>query len=451
MKINSIEEKISYRLILLGTISMLLTGVLVIALFHRGYNRQVIADMRTHAVTIRAALRENCAPEGFATEEMRITIIAADGSVLYESAAVTEEENHLARPEVRQALDEGSGFSQRRSQSVGYDTTYFALLLENGSVLRIAQHTASIYAIYDSSVPAIVVILVMIMILAVVLSAAVSRSIVAPINKMAEHLDEIDEKQVPYKELMPFAQILRQDYELRRENEKMRMEFTANVSHELKTPLTSISGYAELLENSMVPAEDIPRFGARIHKEAVRMTNLVGDILKLSALDHRRSGKQEPERVPVDLAVIAEEVAGDLGLNAKNNYITIKKNLNSAVITGDEKLLTELCTNLVDNAIRYNRPGGWVSLSAGKKDALCWLEVADNGIGIPAEAQSRIFERFYRVDKSRSKATGGTGLGLAIVKHIAVLHDGKIAVNSQPGQGTTIRITFPKHGGTSAG
>lgn len=437
---RSIEEKISYRLVFVGLVSMVLTALLVTSLYRRGYNQQVRADMRTHAAAITAAMEQGCAPESLVVEDLRITLIDKDGTVRFESVPVTEEENHLERPEVKQALAEGSGFAQRKSRTVGYETTYYALRMADGNILRIARNTAGTYAFFDQSLPAVVLVLVFILALSVLLSATVSRTLIRPINRMAEHLDEIDSLPVPYRELQPFVRLLKQDYALREESEALRMEFTANVSHELKTPLTGISGYAELLENGMVAPEDVPTFGGKIHREAARMSALVGDILKLSALDSKQTTRQEPERSPVDLSHIGEEVAADLSLHAKNSYVTIRKDLQPAVVQGDPKLLAELCANLVDNAIRYNHPGGWVCISTRQTSHGSVLEVSDNGIGIPEEAQGRIFERFYRVDKSRSKATGGTGLGLAIVKHIAALHGGKITIESQPGEGTSICV-----------
>ena len=232
--------------------------------------------------------------------------------------------------------------------------------------------------------------------------------------------------------------------------EKQRAEFTANVSHELKTPLTSISGYAELLENGIAKPEDMADFGRKIHKEATRMIGLVADILELSDLDAKKENSG-CDMLPLDLSALARDAAQDLALNARNRYITIKKNLAPAPVVGDSKLLFDLCINLLDNGIRYNRPGGWVCISTGQQNGVGYVQVSDNGIGIPAESQSRVFERFYRVDKSRSKATGGTGLGLAIVKHIAALHGANISLQSEVGNGTVILITFPSAPPTDSG
>ena len=224
----------------------------------------------------------------------------------------------------------------------------------------------------------------------------------------------------------------------------MRREFTANVSHELKTPLTSISGFAELLETGMAKPEDVPVFGKRIHSEAGRMIRLVSDILELSQLDGMQAGADQPPAfAPVELSTLLRDVASTMTMNAKKAYITLRYEVSPVTVQGSRDMLTELVTNLCDNAIRYNRPGGQVVLRCGPAGGGgAYVQVEDNGIGIPQDAQDRVFERFFRVDKSRSKATGGTGLGLAIVKQIARIHNARIRLNSEVGVGTTVTITF---------
>lgn len=222
--------------------------------------------------------------------------------------------------------------------------------------------------------------------------------------------------------------------------ENMRREFTANVSHELKTPLTSISGYAEMIECGMAKPEDIPGFAHKISREAGRLVTLIGDILKLSQLDEPLPQNQMQR---VDLSDIAEEVAGDLKINAQKHSVEITAECENAEISGNRNLLYELVYNLCDNAIRYNKPGGSVRVRVEKAEDKARLVVSDTGIGIPKEHQDRIFERFYRVDKSRSKQTGGTGLGLAIVKYIAEQHKAAITLESENGTGTKITVDFP--------
>lgn len=221
----------------------------------------------------------------------------------------------------------------------------------------------------------------------------------------------------------------------------MRAEFTANVSHELKTPLTSISGYAELMESGMAAPQDIPRFAGEIRRSAKRLLNLINDILRLSQLD-----SPVPVMHPevVDLSEVTARTAESLKLLAENNRVKIVLEKNKAVIRADRGMLEELCYNLCDNAIRYNVPGGSVYISTFYEKDKAVLRVRDTGIGIPAEHRERIFERFYRVDKSRSKATGGTGLGLAIVRHIVEQHQAALSLDSEPGRGTCITVRFSK-------
>ena len=438
MKQRSIERELSHCLIVLSLGAVLITALLLLFFFHRSFERQVRSDMAISAESMVGALQAGAAPESLATADLRITLIDTDGTVLYDSwlpdGALEKYENHLDRPEVAKALASGSGFDQRKSDTTGQNFTYYALALTDGRVLRLAHYTASTEAVYNAMLPMIGVILIVVAVTALWLSAAMSGKIVQPLQGIAENVDALTEQTVPYSELIPFAQVLQEDHRLRAEMEKQRAEFTANVSHELKTPLTSISGYAELL--------DMADFGRKIHKEATRMIGLVADILELSDLDAKKEASG-CDMLPLDLSALARDAAQDLALNARNRYITIKKNLSPAPVVGDSKLLFDLCINLLDNGIRYNRPGGWVCISTGQQNGVGYVQVSDNGIGIPAESQSRVFERFYRVDKSRSKATGGTGLGLAIVKHIAALHGANISLQSEVGNGTVILITFP--------
>ena len=321
-------------------------------------------------------------------------------------------------------------------------------LPEGAQVLRVGEDVANIWGLSTDTLPLLCGAVVLILLAATLFSWWLTRRMVQPINHLAEHLDTI-EADVPYEELIPLARTIQTDRKLREDNETMRREFTANVSHELKTPLTSISGYAELIETGMAKPADVPTFAARIHKEAQRMIALVSDILQLSELDSTQaSHSREPvtEMAPVDLAALVKETAQNMTVNARRAYVTLQYDARPATVRGSRDQLSELTQNLCDNAIRYNRPGGHVELRCGVGGDGCpYFEVEDNGIGIPQDSQTRVFERFYRVDKSRSKATGGTGLGLAIVKHIALLHDAKIDLQSQVGTGTTIRVTFPKN------
>ena len=450
MKPQSMEEKISYRLFFMGFVGLVCTAVLCLFVFHKAFREQAWTSLEHQADLVSAGYEQLSSPDQlsvFVNGDLRITLIAADGSVVFESATDQQMENHLSRPEIQQAMREGVGRNCRDSQTMGYETYYYAMLLPGGDILRVAQDSETIWSIYDAALPAIILSCILMMGAAALIAGLLTRSLVQPILKMTDDLEHIQEN-VPYRELIPFAESIHSDRLLRENNEKMRQDFTANVSHELKTPLTSISGYAELIENGMAKQEDIPTFGHRIHKEAQRMITLVSDILQLSELDgmsKQQENSPTADFVPVDLGVLVKDVATNMTVNARKAYITLQYKVQPVTVRGSHDLLTELVTNLCDNAIRYNRPGGHVELSCGTNaDGCPYFCVEDNGIGIPQDSQSRVFERFYRVDKSRSKATGGTGLGLAIVKHIAVLHGARIDLESTVGTGTTIRIIFPK-------
>ena len=221
--------------------------------------------------------------------------------------------------------------------------------------------------------------------------------------------------------------------------EGLRREFTANVSHELKTPLTSISGYAEIMKNGLVPAADMGRFSEKIYVEAQRLITLVGDIIKLSRLDE---GNVELEKGPVDLYQIASDVVKRMGDMAKKAGVAIDIKGSPAVVSGAAQLLDEMIFNICENAVKYNKPGGLVHVTVVKEKGHPTVTVEDTGIGIPEEDKERIFERFYRVDKSHSKQIGGTGLGLSIVKHGAIYHQAKVEMESRLGEGTRIRLVF---------
>ena len=426
-------------------------------LFQGAFGQQVDRDLErmTRAIAVgyeSAAVQD---PESLADylpgSPLRLTLIDTDGTVLFDSDHRDESDmdNHLTRPEIAQALESGQGHSVRESPTLGQETHYYALRLESGQVLRLAEDTNSLWSSYNQVLPLLVGGGLVAILASAVLAAVFTRRLVEPITRMAEHLETIEDN-VPYEELIPLAHTIQSDRSLRENNEAMRREFTANVSHELKTPLTSISGFAELLETGMAKPEDVPVFGKRIHSEAGRMIRLVSDILELSQLDGMQAGADQPPAfAPVELSTLLRDVASTMTMNAKKAYVTLRYEGDPVTVQGSRDMLTELVTNLCDNAIRYNRPGGQLVLRCGPAGGGgAYVQLEDNGIGIPQDAQDRVFERFFRVDKSRSKATGGTGLGLAIVKHIAVLHGARIELHSTVGTGTTIRVNFPA-GGTA--
>ena len=454
---QSMTRRYRQGLILVGVLCVLATLAAATALFQRSYTERVDKYLHRLCACLAAGYQaqDSGDPQDLAGlvpgTLLRCTLIAEDGTVLYDNQAQGTLPNHADRPEVQAALTTGHGTSTRQSQTMSRETHYYALRVETPAgtqVLRVGEEVDNIWGISADTLPLLVCALLLILAAAWLLSVWLTRVLVQPINRLAENLDTI-EADVPYEELIPLARTVQTDRKLREDNETMRREFTANVSHELKTPLTSISGYAELIETGMAKSADVPTFAARIHKEAQRMIALVSDILQLSELDSTQAARGQgapPDMVPVDLAALIKEISQTMTVNARKAYVTLQYDAHPATVQGCRDQLVELATNLCDNAIRYNRPGGHVELRCGTgSDGCPYLEVEDNGIGIPQDSQSRVFERFYRVDKSRSKATGGTGLGLAIVKHIALLHDAHIDLQSQVGTGTTIRVTFPKN------
>lgn len=385
--------------------------------------------------------------------DIRVTLVSPDGTVTYDSGAdAVELPNHADRPEVAAALAEGMGSSERSSDTVGYMSLYEAVRLESGEVVRLSVDRAGVVAFLFQDLAMLCGLAVLLVGASWVVSRRLSRRFVRPIL-------EIDPASgdgvAPYEELDPLVSRLNEQHKelVQRMNAiqdaaDMRRDFTANVTHELKTPIASIQGAAELIRDGIARPEDVQGFAGRIYKDAHRLSVLVSDILTLSRLDEsERSGDREvfgtAERV--DLLSVASDAVERLRGRAQRKYeVTISLSGVSTPIMGNARLLDELVSNLVENAIRYNHPGGrvfvWVLPQGGRP---C-LRVSDTGIGIPPEAQDKVFERFYRVDKGRSRDMGGTGLGLAIVKHAATYHGADIRLESKVDEGTTITVTFPK-------
>ena len=342
--------------------------------------------------------------EKLPAENYRVTWISAAGNVLYDSdMAASQMENHLEREEVQAALRRGYGESQRYSGTMTVKMLYSAQRLADGSVLRLSmpQHTM-LMVIWDMALPIGVILLVVI---------GASVALAARETKKANQ----------------------------EETEAMRREFTANVSHELKTPLHSISGFAELLKNGMGMEQDTGYFAGKIYNEAQRMIKLVQDIIILSRLDE---GQERTTRSAVSVYELAEGVIANLEPMADKQGITMELIGQPVVMDGIPHLLNSMLFNICENAIKYNKPEGSVLVEVSEISGHPRITVRDSGIGIPMRDRHRIFERFYRVDKSHSKEVGGTGLGLSIVKHAARLHNAKLEVDSIVGEGTLITVKF---------
>ena len=366
----------------------------------------------------------------------RVTRISTEGKVLYDSGNDAETlENHSKRPEVKEALASGTGEDVRVSGTVGKEMYYYAILLQDGSVLRVAKTMDNLGAMARDTLPVIGVLAVVMMIFAWILGRWQTERLIRPINELdIEHPLE----NVVYEELRPLLTAMDRRNKEKAAVEDMRKEFSANVSHELKTP-TSISGYAEIMKNGLVRPEDIPNFSERIYKEAKRLITLIEDIIKLSKLDE---GSVEIEKEEVDLYELSREIISRLSMQASMKHVHVSLSGEPVTYVGIRQILDEMIYNICENAIKYNVEGGSVSVWVGNTLNGPKVQVNDTGIGIPKEHQERIFERFYRVDKSHSKERGGTGLGLSIVKHGALLHNAKVSVESDTGKGTRMEILF---------
>lgn len=544
-----------FQSILLVAGCVLLASLLIIMGFLYDYFGGVEENQLRDELSLAAAAVEDGGTDYLSrltADRCRLTWIAADGSVLYDTRTDAESlENHASRAEVSQALATGTGESTRYSSTLMEKTMYYAQRLDDGTVLRISISRATVGMIAVGMIQPLLIVLIVALILSGLLARRLSRRIVDPLNSLdLEHPLDND----AYEELSPLlkrihrqhveiqtqlrelrektdeftqitgsmreglilldehgsilsinaaaqtlfgadAQCVGRDFltversheisaaiqaavtdghsEVRAERagrvyqfdisritsdgkllgtvilafdnteqefaERNRREFTANVSHELKTPLQGIIGSAELIENGMVRPDDLPRFVGHIHAEAARLVTLIDDIIRLSQLDEGNAMPTEP----VDLLAVSQEAAENLHDAAAARDVTVSVTGQSAVIPGVRRLLYEVVYNLCDNAIKYNRDGGRVDMTVAADAGGSSITVADTGIGIAPEHQRRVFERFYRVDKSHSKASGGTGLGLSIVKHAVQYHHGRIELESTPGTGTTIRVVFP--------
>lgn len=383
--------------------------------------------------------------------QLRATLVAPDGNVLYDSRAdASTLPNHADRPEIAQALADGEGFSDRSSETVGYVSLYNARRLSSGDVLRISVERASVVAFLSSDFALLVIIAAVVVVAGWLVSRHLAVGIARPILEIDPASSETN---APYEELEPLvsrlndqhSQLVRRMSAIQDAND-MRREFTSNVTHELKTPIASISGAAELIRDGICRPDDVQDFAGRIYKDAQRLSSLVSDILMLSKLDEtERGGERDSLFGPserVDLMGVARDVAARLERKARKAGVVLKVEGVCSYVQGNARLLDELVSNLVENAIRYNKKGGRVFVWVLPIEGRPAVRVSDTGIGIPKEAQPKVFERFYRVDKGRSRDMGGTGLGLAIVKHAAAFHDAEIRLESEEGVGTTITVLF---------
>ena len=437
------KKKINIRFIMIAALAIVVTALSAMLVYYNILKEQVFGDLKAYAHVIELLNIDDLAagiekdPYNPIDDDLRITLIGAEGEVLYESLLNKDEmDNHNERPEIIEAREKGEGEAIRYSS--GTHTFYYAERLQNGNVLRIGRDSVSVNRIMVNTLVIVLVIALCILFVCMGISHYLTKKLVEPIEKLATNIMLVDENNV-YEEIRPFVNTIKEQHVNIINNAQLRQEFTANVSHELKTPLTAISGYAELIGNGMTGKEDTIRFSNEIHSNANRLLSLINDIIKLSELDEA-DHQMEMERI--DLYKLAENCVQMMQVTAEKQGIRLTLQGESAMTMANKGLMDEVFYNLCSNAIRYNKPGGSVTVTVGTKDERPFLSVADTGIGIPKECQERVFERFYRVDKSRSKSTGGTGLGLAIVKHIVAQHNAALHLDSELGEGTTIEIVF---------
>lgn len=439
------KKKINIRFIMIAALAIVVTALSAMLVYYNILKEQVFGDLKAYAHVIELLNIDDLAveiekdPYNPIDDDLRITLIGAEGEVLYESLLNKDEmDNHNERPEIIEAREKGEGEAIRYSATSGTHTFYYAERLQNGNVLRIGRDSVSVNRIMVNTLVIVLVIALCILFVCMGISHYLTKKLVEPIEKLATNIMLVDENNV-YEEIRPFVNTIKEQHINIINNAQLRQEFTANVSHELKTPLTAISGYAELIGNGMTGKEDTIRFSNEIHSNANRLLSLINDIIKLSELDEA-DHQMEMERI--DLYKLAENCVQMMQVTAEKQGIRLTLQGESAMAMANKGLMDEVFYNLCSNAIRYNKPGGSVTVTVGTKDERPFLSVADTGIGIPKECQERVFERFYRVDKSRSKSTGGTGLGLAIVKHIVAQHNAALCLDSELGKGTTIEIVF---------
>ncbi len=431
------KRKLILSLFYMGLLASLLSIFVTVFVYQNTMRTEVRETLREELRLLKISypkLHTSDELMDFNADDLRITLINSSGKVLFESDTDARiMENHLDRPEIRSAIQNGSGSDYRLSSTLGVEDYYYAESLDDGNVLRVSTQISSVFSVFGSSFYLIVIIILAIAALSIILSIRITKKFLAPIKKLSKSIDDnsLYEKET-YPELVPLIEEIKYQRNIQSD---MRQEFTANVSHELKTPLTAISGYAEMIESGIAKDEDIKQFAAKIHSESGRMLTLISDIIELSELDAQSDLILDDT---IDLKAIANECKEGLSLAAQNKDIQISVTGESIPFKGNRTEIYEMVYNLIDNAVKYNRKDGNVDIAISDRK----IKISDTGIGITEQDRQRIFERFYRVDKSRSKETGGTGLGLSIVKHIAEKHNAIITVESMLNVGTDITVDF---------
>lgn len=437
-----LKTKILKDFIVVAVASVLAAVVAISVFFSLATYNVMKEDVKDYCEAVSAFMEKSSGTidySAISSDNYGIALISQEGGIIYENSAPAGSE------EIYMECFRG-GTQGEWELDIGNKYCY-CIKLSGGDTLVITHEMETFLPLLLEFMPITISVTLVVLAVCVIISSKLTEGIVKPIEKMAGDLDE-----APYQELVPFTGMIKEqreklDDQLQRvlEAGKIRRDFTANVSHELKTPLTSISGYAEMIETGMAKPEDVQLFGKRIHRESMRLLRLIEDILKISQLESNQVPKDLED---VDMYEICRDCVENLDILSEKYSVSITLKGQTAVIKGNRDMLHELIYNLCDNGIRYNRPGGKVFVtvySPVERDGVngVSIKVEDNGIGIDEKHLSRIFERFYRVDKSRSKLTGGTGLGLAIVKHICEQYSGNVDISSKLGKGTTITIFLP--------
>ncbi len=441
-KIQPMRQKMQHSMVFVLTATLVIAYIFLTGIMYRQTVTTVEEEIHREADYISKAVQISGTEYLNQMDEVRantrITWISAEGTVLYDS---TEDEhtfeNHKNRPEVKKAFAKGEGEDIRKSDTIGEEMCYYAEKMPDGTVLRVSRTMNSAMKSAFHILPFMIFLALIMIVTAWLLSKWQIERLIRPINTL--DLEKPLEQEM-YPELQPLLERIEQSNKAKEAVAAMRREFSANVSHELKTPLTSISGYAEIMKDGLVRPEDMQHFSEKIYQEASRLITLVEDIIKLSRLDE---GRVELEKEEVDLYELSREIISRLAPQAAKNRVRLELTGESVKYTGIRQILDEMIYNITENAVKYNNPGGKVSVWAGNTLQGKKVVVTDNGIGIPEDQIDRIFERFYRVDKSHSKERGGTGLGLSIVKHGVMLHHGEVHVESKLGEGTRIELVFP--------
>ncbi|MBQ1508404.1 MAG: two-component sensor histidine kinase, partial [Erysipelotrichaceae bacterium] len=390
------KKKINTRLILIALIAIFATAGAVTLVYHNLFRSSVRESLVLEADLLRNTrffenedLDSDIVGLSRDIGNLRITWIDKDGTVLYDNDEDTSTlQNHSDRTEIKEAFEKGYGEALRDSDTRGTNTYYYALLLENGTVLRLAREMRSIESLFLTVLPAVLMIILGISILCVILSRILTGQLLEPIHRLTEDIDD-PEVTSEYSELAPFTDKIKSQHDELLATLRYRQDFTANITHELKTPLTSVLGYAEILENDDPEVSQRKRFAGEIRKNAKRLLNLINDIIRLSELD-RPDNRVAFESF--DLSEIAENCADSLSVSAKARGVEVRFHGEKAVMNGDPELLFELTENLLENAIRYNREGGYAEVDVRKENGKVLLKVKDNGIGIPEKDRSRVFE-----------------------------------------------------------